>query len=115
MKIGEHEVTGITRDSAMVGCQKVTKTDAEAILAAMKTAADNLTLKLVPSKVREVGAVWATEVDGGIRLSCYGKTGEIAVLDLTPNGIKRFGWCTDHCGFPVESAGGVPTVVKLVQ
>lgn len=38
MKIANHEVTSITKETAQVGCTKVTLAEAEALVEAMKTA-----------------------------------------------------------------------------
>lgn len=38
MKVAGHEVKNVTRDSAEIGCTKVTKAEAEAVLEAMKNA-----------------------------------------------------------------------------
>lgn len=50
MKIAQHEVAEITRETAQVGCTRVTLQEAEALVAAMKAAPEPPRLKITKGK-----------------------------------------------------------------
>ena len=112
MKIGEHEVTGITRDSAMVGCQRVTREQAEALLASMKVASEKPQFTIGQGSAP--GSVWLSKYNDGVRLYYRNEEGnQYYLLDLTSEGIVRAPYC-NGAGFPVESVkGGTPEALVV--
>jgi len=114
MRIGEHVVTEVTKDSAKVGCQKVTKVEVEALLAEMKAAVDKFVLKVAGSGP---GTVYLSQSGDSVILHLVGKNGfDYNVLLFGPNGIELFSGCGNGStiGVPTDSFSGKDTCVKLV-
>ena len=113
MKIGEYEVTSITRDSAMVGCQRVTRGEAEALLASMKVASEKPQFSIGQGSTP--GSVWLSKYNDGVRLYYRNKEGnQYYLLDLTPEGIVRAPYCNGS-GFPVENVEGKTPEALVVK
>ena len=113
MKIGEHEVTGITRDSAMVGCQRVTRSEVEAVLEQMK-AVPALSFHITSGQSKDAGAVYLEKRGESVVLKYVPHVGAFAydILQLSKDGIHRSCGC-QGVNLPLENVDGKFGFVKI--
>jgi hypothetical protein len=99
MRIGSNEVTEVTRNSVKVGCQVVTRAEAEEVLKQMNAASE---FQLRVENSIEPGSVYLVQAGERIYLKMRDKMKrEFHLISLGLDGFKRSDYCSG-CGLPVE-------------
>jgi hypothetical protein len=111
MRIGEHEVTGVTRDTVQVGCQKVTREQVKELLKQMDSQPEKLVLKATNGPSSLPGSVYVNQVGNNVRLMIRTITqAEYYLLEVTPEGIKLATGCTNS-GIATEEGSSKPKIL----
>lgn len=96
VRIGTYDVTQVTKDSVMVGCQRVTRAEIQEVLKQMDNPFE------IHIGVDKVGGVYLQpNGKGEVNLRIKGLNHEYGILTITKEGIKLWGGCAG-CGLPTE-------------